>query len=220
MQKVMFYRSVKEKTGNKELFYPYRDTMRAPGNVPYIVDNLREWARPDGFPCRRHAAYASPSSQLALQSGPEGGKVYRIEFLGEVKIAQLTGFPDSKEHPDCKLLKKTVINLLKERAGDWWLDWDLESKKQIGQLWMPCLRKSEVEYIFNNVRDLYNIRSKILSCITYWKNVDLIDVNQESFPDKEGEIFFHTAKAVFMAVRFFTQNCNRRKRVINKYHII
>lgn len=190
MQKVKFYRAVEEKKGDEELFCPYKDTMRAPGNVPYIVDNLWEWSRPEGFPCRRHAAYASPSPQLALQSGPEGGKIYLIEFFGEVKIAQLKGFSDSKEHPDCKLLKKTLINLLKESTEDWWLDWDLEKKKEFGQLWMPCLRKREVEHLFANVPELHNIRSQISSAITYWNDVELIDVDQESFPDKEGEIFF------------------------------
>lgn len=189
MQKIEFYRAVKEKPGDEELFYPYRDTMRAPGNVPYIVDNLWEWARPDGFPCRRHAAYASPSPQLALQSGPEGGKVYRIDFLGELKIAQLNGYSDSKYHPDCKLLKKIVIRLLKESAGDW-LDWNLDWKKDIGQLWMPCLRKGEVESLFSNISELSRIRSKVYSSIAYWNDVELIDIHQEAFSDKEGEIFF------------------------------
>lgn len=190
MQKVKLYRSVEEKAGNEELFYPYRDTMRAPGNVPYIVDNLWEWSRPVDFPCRRHAVYASTSPQLALKSGPKGGKAYHIKFFGKVKIAQLKGYSDSKNHPDCKLLKKTIINLLKESIGDWWLDWDLDSKKQIGHLWMPCLRKREVEHLFAYVPELHNIRSKIFSAITYWNNVELIDVDQESLPDKEGEVFF------------------------------
>lgn len=55
---------------------------------------------------------------------------------------------------------------------------------------MPCLRKREVEHIFANVRELYNIRSKVYSAIAYWNDVEMIDVNQDYFLDKVGEIFF------------------------------
>jgi hypothetical protein len=42
----LIYRAVsKTKEVKNKLFVPH-STMRPPGNVPYIVDNLWEWARP------------------------------------------------------------------------------------------------------------------------------------------------------------------------------
>lgn len=190
MQKTSLYRSIKEPTENDQLIFQYRDTMRAPSNVPYIVDNLWEWARPDGYPCRRHASYASPTPKLALESGPGGGKAYQVRFLGQISIAQVKGCSDSKEHPDCKKLKKVTIHLLRQQIDDWWLDWDIGIKQQLGQLWMPCLRKSEMDYLFAHVPELNKIHRELRSYITYWNDIEIINPNQGGFPDKDGEIFF------------------------------
>ena len=42
----------------------------------------------------------------------------------------------------------------------------------------------------NQVSELSRIRSKVYSSIAYWNDVELIDIHQEAFSDKEGEIFF------------------------------
>ena len=52
------------------------DAPRPPVSVPNVVDNLWEWARPERFPSRRFAVFASPSPELAADHGPEGGRVY------------------------------------------------------------------------------------------------------------------------------------------------
>lgn len=189
MQQLTLYRSIKEPAKNDQLIFKYRDTMRPPGNVPYVVDNLWEWARPEKFPCRRKTVYASPTTQLALKSGPEDGKVYRVKFLGRVNIAQVRGHSDSKEHRDCKELKKQLLNLLKRSTKDRWLDRDIDSKEQIGRLWMPCLRKNDIDYLFTHVQELKKIRSELLSWITYWRDVEIIHSKQMSI-EKVGEIFF------------------------------
>ncbi|MBM9536745.1 hypothetical protein [Desulfobulbus alkaliphilus] len=101
MKKLQLYRSVVLRDEQKDLLFSSKETMRPPGNVPYIVDNLWEWQRPLTFPCRRFSAYASPTPELALQSGPKNGKVFRLEFLDLPKIAHLKGYADSKYHPEC-----------------------------------------------------------------------------------------------------------------------
>jgi hypothetical protein len=200
MGSLKLYRSVIPKEEGAEHFIDYRSTMRPPGNVPYIVDNLWEWKRPEGFPCRRSCAYASPDPELALKSGPQGGTVFEIQFRGEYRIAQVVGYPDSKFHPECggkarnsreySNLKKTIIRLLNKSADRWWPDLDLEEKLHAGQLWIPCLTKKEIDYLFGNIPALQRIKDEMASRIKYWDDVVLLDPGKNTLPDKEGEIFF------------------------------
>lgn len=187
---MILYRSIAAKNGTFKMNYKFRPTMRGPGNVPYIIDNLWEWLRPEDYPNRRFAAYASPSQELALKSGPEEGTVFYVEFPGAYKLAQLTKYSDSKFHPDCKGVKKKIISLLTEEVKDWWLNWDVTRKTRMGQLWIPCLTKEEVETIFNEEPILKNIKDKVASMITYWKDVELIDPETGKLENPEGEIFF------------------------------
>lgn len=184
------FRSIAAKNGTFKMNYEFRPTMRAPGNVPYIIDNLWEWLRPENYPNRRFAAYASPSQELALKSGPDKGTAFYVEFPGAYKLAQLTKYPDSKFHPDCKGVKRKIISLLTAEAKDWWLNWDVTRKTCIGQLWIPCLTKEEVEKIFNEEPILKNIKDKVTSLITYWKDVELIDPETSKLTNSEGELFF------------------------------
>ena len=163
----------------------YQKTMRPPGNVPYVVDNLWEWKRPEGCADRRRSAYASPRVDLAQKSGPKGGIVYRVEFEGDVKLCQLVGYPDSKYHPDCRNLR----SLLFGRLGQDWVDADLSLKSEIGKLWIPCLTKFEVEWLFNTVGRLKEIREEVFQAISYWDSVAVLKEG-DTFPDDEGELFF------------------------------
>jgi len=184
------YRSINVENANFKRDYNFRDTMRPPGNIPYIVDNLWEWKRPEEFPNRRFSAYTSPNPELALKLGPENGTIFEIQFTGVYKIAQLTQYTDSKFHPECKTLKNKIINLLKQETGEWWLNWDNKKKQKISPLWMPCLRKNEVEDLFNTVPYLQSIKKQVKSFIAYWDNVNLVDFGEGILSDLEGEIFF------------------------------
>jgi len=181
VSKLQIYRAItpNKKTSQYKLEHRYYDTMRPPGNVPYLVDNLWEWLRPNTMPCRRFAAYASPRSEDALKAikNKPDGKAFPVEFLGEYKLAQVNGIDDSKEHPECTSLKKDILNLLKDvaKSGDKaWIDWDLEEKLQLGQLWMPCLRKKEINFLFENVPHLRDIRDALKAKIKYWNDVTLL----------------------------------------------
>jgi hypothetical protein len=109
---------------------------------------------------------------------------------------------DSKFHKECKTLKKNLITLLKQKTGEWWLNWDIEQKNQIAPLWMPCLRKNEVENLFNTSSFLQDIKEEISHMINYWKDVRLIDLKIGEWFDLEGEIFFE-AKGGYRLTRGF-----------------
>lgn len=196
---VSAYRAVsKSKKVKEKLFKPY-STMRPPGNIPYIVDNLWEWARPEGYPNRRFAAFASPTPKLAIEAVGATSSVYKVQFEGdkyEHNICQLVhsaNNKDSKFHPECKSLKKIIIKIL---GNDFFSD-ILVNKQGIASLWMPCLRKKDVEHTFQNSILLKKNRDDIYNSINYWNDVFLLnDLNE--LPDKTGELFFEFSSGYYL----------------------
>lgn len=159
-------------------------TRRAPSNVPYIVDNLWEWKRPDGFPNRRYSVFASPSPELAKNSAQHAEKLYRVEILGDSHIAQIKE-SDAKEHPDCRGLKRLLVAFLYGRG---WVECSLREKREISALWAPCLSKEEVESIFS-VEPLREIRDALWDAVTIWDGARIVDLSEE-LPFPNGEVFF------------------------------
>jgi len=159
-------------------------TRRAPGNVPYVVDNLWEWKRPEGFPNRRYSVFASPSGQLANEAAQHAEHLYRVEIHGDCRIAQIEE-PDAKEHPDCRNLKRLLVPFLYERG---WMEEPMEKKRAIAVLWAPCLEKEEVESIFS-VEPLREIRDALWGAITIWDGARIVDPSKE-LPFPKGEVFF------------------------------
>ncbi len=184
------YRAVsKTKEVKNKLFVPH-STMRPPGNVPYLVDNLWEWARPLKYPNRRLAAFASPTPELAREAFGGECNVYQVEFnTGKTnKICQLIrpGMnQDSKFHQECKSLKKLII----KKIGNDWFSKEIIEKNKIATLWMPCMRKEDVESIFKNSALLKSMRDELFDSINYWHDVVLIK-SSNVIPDDRGEIFF------------------------------
>jgi len=184
------FRAVSANTEIKQIQL-YRHTMRTPENVPYVVDNLWEWKRPDHYPNRRYSAFASPKKEQALSSAGENSIAYRVSLLGEYKLCQLKGNKDlannkdSKYHPDCNKLRRLLLTKLDQP----WIDNDLDEKSDIGRLWIPCLKKEEVDTLFEKADVLRKIRQEIFDSITYWEDVVLIG-QEDPIPDKTGEIFF------------------------------
>lgn len=179
------FRAVKAGTDTAEKRHEYKRTMRPPSNVPYIVDNLWEWKRPDGFPCRRTSVYASPTPELARKASTSGNDVFRVTFKGPYRLAQVQGMDDAKEHGDCRQLRKLIL----KKLGQGWLDGAMREKEKAGKLWLPCLRKEEVEALFTEVDALKAIRNEIWEAITFWNDVALIREGSLA-PDPIGEFFF------------------------------
>jgi hypothetical protein len=192
MMKCKIYRSVTPKPDTTARLHEFRPTTRLPGNVPYLVDNLWEWKRPDEFPNRRNSVFASPDPGSARDSGPKKGTVYCVEFVGNYKICQLKEFVDSKLHHECKSLPKVLLDCI----GQKWLDSSLSEKKEAGQLWIPGLSKAEVEYLFENVAILKSVRFKVFNSINYWNDVILINNKIQNIGS--GELFFEAVDGYYL----------------------
>jgi hypothetical protein len=166
--------------------------VRPPVKIPFVVDNLWEWARTDKFPSRRISAFASPRVDLARQQGPRHAEVYRVELIGRYKICQVVGYPNAVHHPDCV----NIPILLFEKLGNDWLRSAMEAKLEIGRLWLPALSKDEVEQIFQKVAFFAKNRHEIISSIHFWEDVHLIN-DQNPIVD-DGEIFFETTDGYYL----------------------
>lgn len=158
-------------------------TRRPPGNVPYLVDNLWEWARPDTFPSRRFAAFASPLPAQAVESAGIGRKPYRVETFGKVVVLQAS-IRDSRFHPDCIEISKR----LKQLVGQAWFDTSISEKIEIGRLFIPCLSKEEVEVIFAT-GVMREFRESLWYSVKFWHDVHLVSIDQP-WPRPDGELFF------------------------------
>ncbi|EXI81775.1 MAG: hypothetical protein AW10_00961 [Candidatus Accumulibacter appositus] len=164
-----------------------RPTRRAPGNVPYVVDNLWEWSRPEGFPSRRHCVCASPSAALAQQLGGTGdGRVFTINNLVGAKVAQIP-HQDARYHPDATSLHKTLLKLL----GLAWVgdDKNLSEMHAIAPLWMPGLPRQDAEVLFKNNPRLAAIEPQLRAEIKFWDDAQSVSLHG-SWPFPDGEIFF------------------------------
>lgn len=190
--KFKIYRAVNSKLEKTPAFKNYHDTMRPPSNVPYVVDNLWEWKRPKNYPNRRYSAFASPKPELALKSA-NGEIVCEVKFEGKYKLCQVNGYKDSREHPECKELRK----LLFKKFGQGWIDGKLNEKEEFGKLWIPCLTKDDMNYLFGSNETLRGIREEVYSNITFWNDVVLIDKDMD-LPDPEGELFFQAEGGYYL----------------------
>ncbi|MDU8352914.1 hypothetical protein RYA05_13715 [Pseudomonas syringae pv. actinidiae] len=89
-------------------------TPRLPSNVPYVVDNLWEHLRPETFPSRRHAIYASPTASLALLNASSGA-ASRDDYVvcevsveaARIRIAHLQ-VTDARNHDDIRMINQFV----------------------------------------------------------------------------------------------------------------
>ncbi|MFO7972329.1 MAG: hypothetical protein R6U40_11340 [Desulfobacterales bacterium] len=187
------FRSVKASHDTTTKLYKFRNTVRPPGYVPYVVDNLWEWKRPKIYPSRRFSVYASPKESSAKKSGPDGGAVYRVEFGGKYKLCQLKDYEDSRHHPNCRDLRK----LLFKKLGQDWMDGELKDKEPAGRLWIPCLTKHEMNYLFGSNETLREFREEIYNAITYWNDVVLIG-NNMPLADPVGEVFFEAEDGYYL----------------------
>lgn len=170
-------------------------TRRVPSNVPYVVDNLWEWTRPEGYPSRRFAVCGSPTPEATGELAVHVEQLYRIDPPEDALVVQLNGIEDAKFHKDCKALKRTLINTLKKNG---WTEMALEEKRAIAPLWAPSLTKEEVESLFS-VEPLKSIRDEMWNAVTFWKTLRRIDSVGE-LEDKVGEIFFEADEWVLIPV--------------------
>lgn len=184
-----FFRAVPSNKVDLTRRYTRQETRRLPSNVPYFVDNIWEWLRPEGAPCRRHAAYASPTPELALENASADHlekseySVFRLQFDARPVMHQLSK-PDARDHSDIKAFQKEFMSVVGiEFAG-----LPLVEKLELAPLFMPGVSKYELETAAKESALLSKILARCQGKSTFWKDFGVIDAMSS------GELFFELAQ--------------------------
>lgn len=170
---------------------------RPPQNVPYVVDNLWEWARPHNWPSRRGCEYASPDPASALRSAGSrpGLHVFKLHFQPDTVAVQLAE-PDAKEHHDIKpnALRKALFELLNkyhiDPAYPSWASQPLPLKLAAAPLFLPVLSREELDALLGAAGTFADIAGQLRREITFWNSAKLVDFGAASLPNGMGEVFF------------------------------
>nr|WP_217346317.1 hypothetical protein [Noviherbaspirillum sp. L7-7A]MBV0880724.1 hypothetical protein [Noviherbaspirillum sp. L7-7A] len=180
------FRAVPRDGFNPNRVYEWRDGQRLPGNVPYLVDNLWEFTRPEEKPSRRRAVYASPTVELALDSASAGGLPRdkyipcQIAFRMLPEVFQLS-VPDARHHLDVKRLQRLVHGKLAN-----WSERGLDSKLALAPLFLPGTTREELSAAMKNNSELRHIVKEAAAAVTMWRDA----------PDTlRGEIIFEVDEA-------------------------
>lgn len=168
-------------------------TLRVPRNVPYLIDNLWEWLRPEDFPSRRQSAFASPSPQAALATLDNAeARVWTVAFLDDQPACQIVsgGDPsDARYHPDIERLSRLVILRL-NAAG--WLGAPTAAMSPAAALFLPIANPDLVELALAEAA-LFGpgFREEVRRLSTFWRDCRLFTPQHDGPPPHPcGEIFF------------------------------
>jgi hypothetical protein len=169
--------------------FPPALTPRAPGNVPFHVDNIWEWLRPENYPSRRVSAFASPKpGQAADSAGCRLDQVYEVELLDNQPFCQIvtgTQPEDAKYHPDIGRMKQSIMRALPQE----WFALPIAGRGPEAALFLPCLTRDETETLMAETRLLKP--DLIRAACTFWDDIRLFEpgqVHDVTLPG--GEIFF------------------------------
>lgn len=177
------YRAVNTLSGTEaEKIHRWRPSARLPLNVPYVVDNLWEYQRPADMPCRRHAVYASPSAELAVQCATRPSTplptAYVVAIAGAYRVAQLD-VKDAREHADLGAVRPMV----QERQNEWAeLSWD--TRLRLGILFAPGATKADWERVIREDAVVAGVVDELSSLSTFW------DSAHAPVASSHGELFF------------------------------
>lgn len=181
------YRATKD---HSTLDFSPLPTPRQPGNVPFYVDNIWEWLRPDTMPSRRHAAFGSPDAKLAaaaIQS--DLSDVFLVEPGKGTRFCQLVAgdMPeDAKYHADLERLKRFFRKCLNAS----WLRADLTERMRVAPLFLPCSSKAEIAALMDSDSLPFD-PTELANESTFWQDIVLFDPHSNaSLPHPAGEIFF------------------------------
>lgn len=170
---------------------PASPSLRPPGNVPYVIDNLWEWARPAGLPSRRGCAYASPTPELAWQNAKHrpDNQLVALRFRPEAVVVQAS-VDDARYHPDCQpALRQHLFELLGGRQSP---SLPVAQKLAAAPLFLPTLSRNELNELLGAGGALAAIADELRPLITFWNTVRRVDLSADTLPSPTGEVFFST----------------------------
>lgn len=180
------FRAVPRSGFDESKIYRPHATTRLPGNVPYLVDNLWEYARPEDVVSRRHAVYASPTSELALAGATASGRspsdyvACEVIFSQAPTVFQLS-VKDARLHRDLPRLQKLVNDWMRGQA-------ERPAGEQLASapLFMPGTTRAILEAALCMDAPLASIVRDCVAALTMWKDpADRL----------EGEVTFATGPA-------------------------
>lgn len=178
------YRAIPQAEYRPEQVHTRGTTLRAPSNVPYLVDNLWEYLRPDYMPSRRHAVYASPTAELALANASahtdSGYLACTVDITGQAPVVQLS-VKDARYHEDVRRLPHMVMAVL---GKDFSL-LPLATRTELAPLFMPYMRKEDLEELATTNPTLRLCLNKASDESTFWPSASVRPDASSS-----GELFF------------------------------
>lgn len=184
---MLLYRAVLRDDFDPAKRYRRHTQPRIPLNVPYLVDNLWEALRPADRPSRRHAAYASPTPELALACAGRPGTPREafvvcelVAARADLRVAQLP-VRDARLHPDIAALPKAVASVLGE-AG---FTAPLAAKAPLALLFVPGLGAAEALALAAEVPLVARALAAAASVSRFWATA-----RGDIDPGSDGEIFF------------------------------
>lgn len=145
------YRAVAKHGFSSEKIYRRQATRRTPSNVPYLVDNIWEWLRPEHAPNRRHSSYSSPTPELALENSSAAGPnrdlyvVCEIMITGNYKLAHLK-VTDARYHADISAIVRYVSSF----QGNDFSNLPVLEKAKHAALYLPGVSREELNSYLNN----------------------------------------------------------------------
>lgn len=177
------YRAVQSMSAaDADKVYRWRPSVRLPSNVPYIVDNLWEHLRPVDMPCRRHAVYASPTPELAVQCAAKPSRpaptAYVVAITGAYQVSQLD-VEDARQHADLPAVQALVQKRQPEWAG---LPWD--TRLRLAMLCVPGATKADWERVIREDGAVAAIVAELSGLSTFWASA------HAPVASSRGELFF------------------------------
>lgn len=186
------FRAVPKKDFDENKIYTAQKTRRTPSNVPYLVDNLWEFLRPDHFPSRRFSAYASPTPDLALQNASAVGNnendyvVTQVVFnTSNIKLAHIE-ITDARYHKDIQLLMRKIINFL----GKDFSNLSVKEKIEHAVLFLPSVSKEELNEYFSSSPEKALLAKEIKEMSSFWNEASNTPMNHN------GELFFEITEDI------------------------
>jgi hypothetical protein len=172
--------------------YRRQSTLRIPSNVPYVVDNLWEWLRPDSMPSRRHAVYASGTPELALENASAplaSGDCYVacrvVVGADEIRLAQLQ-VSDARNHEDIRMISRWLSRHSRE-----FTEIPLAQRQGLALLFSPGLRKNELDELRQQSPLIQKLCAHVQERSTLWPTA-FTAPNATS-----GELFFELLGSAF-----------------------
>lgn len=184
MSQLTLYRAEARSTLRTGVPFTRRAGRRLPSNVPFVVDNIWEFTRPDGMPSRRHCVCASPTPALALEGASQGEArredylACRLELVGSPRLLQI-GVKDARYHPDVEQVQQAVLGGLRK---DGWSEAPLERKLALAPLFVPGVSREELRAAMAREPLLAAVVESAAARVTIWTRLPA--------PHPEGEVFF------------------------------